>query len=147
LLDGRRWFDVTFAFLAFSLVSPINHFASSSGSVQWDVIFSRPAALGISLALIAVYVFGGLAFWRRACFAMRKVLAVPLMWLVALIMFHVVYNPREVLMYLSVPLAVVLYAVGIGLSQVKKKGQTWITAMLLFMLMTCALLNFPAAFS
>jgi hypothetical protein len=147
LLDGRRWFDVTFAFLAFSLVSPINHFASSSGSVQWDVIFSRPVALGISLALIAVYVFGGLAFWRRACFAMRKVLAVPLLWLVALIMFHVVYNPREVLMYLSVPLAVVLYAVGIGLSQVKKKGQTWITAMLLFMLMTCALLNFPAAFS
>jgi hypothetical protein len=78
---------------------------------------------------------------------MRKVLAIPLLWLVALVIFHVVYNPREVLMYLSVPLAVVLYALGIGLSEVKKKGQPCITAMLLFMLITCALLNFPAVFS
>ena len=78
---------------------------------------------------------------------MRKVLAVPVLWLVALIIFHVAYNPREVLMYLSVPLAVILYAVGIGLSEVKQKGQTWITVMLLFLLMTCALLNFPVVFS
>ena len=147
LLNGRRWLDVTFAILAFSLVSPVNHFASSSGSVQWDIIFSRPAALGISLALITAYVFGGLAFWRRASFTMRKVLAVPVLWLVALIIFHVAYNPRDVLMYLSVPLAVILYAVGIGLSEVKQKGQTWITVMLLFLLMTCALLNFPVVFS
>jgi hypothetical protein len=144
--EVKYWLDATFAFLAFILVSPINHFASSPGTVQWDVVFSRPAALGASLLVITAYVSGGLVFWRRASFAMRKALAVPLLWLVLLIIFYVFFNPREVLVYLPIPLAIVLYAVGIGLSEVKKKEQPWITAMLLFMLMTCALLNFPAVF-
>ena len=145
--DVKYWLDATFAFLTFILVSPINHFASSPGTVQWDVVFSRPAALGASLVVIATYVCSGIVFWRRASFEMRKALAVPLLWLVLLIIFYVFFNPRELLLYLPIPVAVVLYAVGIGLSDVKMKGQTWITAMLLVMLITCAFLNFPAVFS
>jgi hypothetical protein len=147
LFELKYWLDATFAFLAFSLVSPINHFTSSPGTVQWDVVFSRPAALGASLVVIAAYACGGLVFWRRASFAMRKALTVPLLWLLLLIIFYVFFNPREILLYLPTPLAIVLYAVGIGLTEAKNKERPWITAMLVFMLMTCALLNFPAVFS
>jgi hypothetical protein len=145
--EVKYWLDATFAFLAFILVSPINHFASSPGTVQWHVVFSRPAALGASLVVIAAYVCGGLVFWRRASFAIRKASAVPFLWLILLIIFYVSFNPREILIYLPIPLAIVLYAVGIGLSEVKKNERPWITGMLLFMLMSCALLNFPAVFA
>jgi hypothetical protein len=78
---------------------------------------------------------------------MRKAMTVPLLWLLLLIIFYVFFNPREILLYLPTPLAIVLYAVGIELTEAKNKERPWITAMLVFMLMTCALLNFPAVFS
>jgi len=144
--DIQYWLNATFAFLVFSLVSPVNHFASAPGGVQWDVVFSRPAALGASLVVIAAYVFGAIVFWGRASLAMRKALMIPLLWLVGLIIFYVFFNPREILLYTPIPLALVLYAVGIGLAQTKRNEQSSITATLLIIVVICAVLNFPAVF-
>jgi hypothetical protein len=146
-LELKYWLDALFAFLASILISPINFFVSSSGTVQWDVVFSHPAALAASLVVIVAYVCFGFAFWQRASFTTRKAFVVPLLWLVLLIIFYVYFNPREILLYLPIPLSIVLYVVGIGLSEVKKKEQPWVTPMLLFVLLTCVLINFSSVFS
>lgn len=119
LLDLTRWRDVTASFLVFGIISPVEDFRYSSGRLDWTILVSRPIVGVAVLAVVVLYVIWIVCARRPAS---RRHLYGPAVWFVLLLAFHVYFNPSEVLLYLSLPLMLVMYAVGCAIRDVDLVG-------------------------
>ncbi len=105
--DVRLLAEVGSAFLFFGLVSPVPDFLYAKAELDLSVFRVWSPALPATVLLVGCYV----ALWaqRPAGETARRVSG-ALLWLATLFAFHVYFNPREVLLYLTVPVAVLVYS-------------------------------------
>jgi hypothetical protein len=108
LASGITWITVGSAMSVFSIIFPGRDFLTSSGNVDWAAVWAQPATLLGTVALLSTAVL--LVLEARRTRVPR--LAGPLLWLFLLVLFHVFFNPDEVLLYLSVPLTLLVYLAG-----------------------------------
>ena len=110
--DWELMTQVGAAFLFLGIVAPVADFVFAKAEVDLPAIVGMWTTLaGIALLLIS---YGALVFYSLSSRNLRRVSG-ALLWFFALFLFHVFYNPREVLLYLSIPVALLLYIVGLML--------------------------------
>lgn len=117
--DWRILADVAAAFLMFGFISPVADFLHASPAVDLGTALARGPVLAGGLLLGTVYVLLARSVTRSA--NPHRLLGAGL-WLAALYTFHLWYNPREVLLYLSVPVAVLVYLMALALSQARERS-------------------------
>ncbi len=99
----RYIFNVVSAFLMFSILPPSLNLLHASGDIDWSLIFTDWRLTSMLVASFSITCIGIAFVWKRRD---RRLLPF-LLWLVGLIAFHIYFNPAEVLLYNSVPFAVV----------------------------------------
>lgn len=107
--------QVATAFMLFGLVTPVPDFIHAPATPSIRAALSAWPTLVVSAFLLCGY--GALA-WRVVVFRRVRALAGALLWFASLYLFHVLYNPSEVLLYVSIPTAVLVYIVGLALAPI-----------------------------
>ena len=110
------WRDVSTVFLFFSFVAPVQDFVTATGRPDWTYIASSWPTIIVVLGMVAAYclllasaIAGGLT---------RQLLGVGV-WLGILLLFFIVFNPKEVLLYASLPATLVVYCSAVVLGHEK----------------------------
>jgi hypothetical protein len=106
VVSVRNWIDVAFSFLIFSFVAPIDDVVSATSTLNWDYILRNEILVVWLVVGIAAY---AAAFWLviKRSYLLRVSGAAA--WLLGLIVFYVYFNPREALLYLSLPVPLIIY--------------------------------------
>ncbi|MBB3930149.1 hypothetical protein GGR25_001188 [Kaistia hirudinis] len=95
--------NVPSAFIIFSILPSSLNLLHVGGGIDWVSIFSGWRLTSMLIASFSITCIGIAFVWKRRD---RRLLPF-LLWLVGLIAFHIYFNPAEVLLYNSVPFAVV----------------------------------------
>ena len=112
LLSLELWRDVTTVFFFFSFLAPVGDFLISSGRPAWSYVSSSfPTILAISLMVTGYY----LLIVRVIAGRLSRELLGVVTWSSALLLFGIVFNPKEVLLYASLPATLLAYIVGLVL--------------------------------
>lgn len=101
------------AFLFFGLVSPVPDFVYAKPEVDLTAVMKAGAPLAGAAVVLACYL--ALAFYAVSRGHVKQ-LSGGLLWFLSLFVFHVFFNPTEVLLYVSVPVAVLFYLAGLALA-------------------------------
>jgi hypothetical protein len=104
--------EVGMAFMFLGLIAPVADFVSAKPQVHLEYVVGAWKTIIAMALILAGYV--KLAHVTVAHRNLRR-LSGALLWFFALFLFHVFFNPTEVLLYLSVPVAVLFYIVGLAL--------------------------------
>jgi hypothetical protein len=137
--------DVLSAFTLFSLVTPVPDFMTASPETNLLAALRMwPTLLGVAIVATAHVAIWGRA-WRAGVLSKA---AGAWMWFGTLLAFHVYFNPREVLLYLAVPVAVLIGATAIALAEsgasLSPAARRRRVAVLAMVATTLALVNAPA---
>jgi len=121
LLDLDIWLEVIAAFLVFSIVAPADHALTIPGTVQWYAVHSLPV-IASAACVIASYIL----LIRSATLRGMQLrdLVGPAFWLISLLTFHVIFNPREVLLYTSPPLVLIVLMASLIIKQIHLPPRT-----------------------
>jgi hypothetical protein len=120
-VDAELVAEVGSAFLFFGLVSPVDDFVYASPRVNLTTAFGTGMRLVGVCVILACY--GAVALIVIA-HGQASRMSGALLWFVSLFAFHLFFNPREVLLYLSVPIAVLIYLVGLAVVPLYEKHFT-----------------------
>lgn len=112
-LDVGVYIRVASALLFFGIVAPVADFVHAAPRVDLSLFVLRwQSVLGATLLT-------GCYGWLVR--SLRLVSAPPilgaLLWFLSLFLFHVLFNPGEVLLHVVVPTAVLLYLIAVGLAR------------------------------
>ena len=113
-LDPLR--DVSMTFLFFSFIAPVGDFVTSSGRPDWSYITSSAPTVFALCAIAAGYCW---LLWIIIYRDLSRELFGVGAWLAGLLLFFVIFNPEEVLLYASVPVALIIYSIGVVLGHEK----------------------------
>lgn len=107
----RLVLSIVAAFLFFGLLAPVDDFAYADPRLDLVQVFSHwHIAAPVALLAVCFVVLIRHAEWR------------PIsgigVWFLAMIAFHIFYNPKEVLLYTPLPVTLLCYTVGIALASV-----------------------------
>jgi hypothetical protein len=127
------------AFMFFGLVSPVADFVYAKPEV--DLTAAIKAGTPLAGAGVVLACYGALAFFAVSRGHVKR-LSGALLWFLCMFVFHVFFNPREVLLYLSVPVAVLFYLAGLALAPwYEEQRSTFTTGR---MIVVCFLILFVA---
>lgn len=112
----EHWRDVATIFAFFGFVSPVQDFVTAKGRPDWGYILSNEILMITVLAIAAAHLF----LWKQIVTSnfRREWIGVGA-WLFCLLLFFVLFNPREILLYASIPATLLLYCIG------RVLGQRW----------------------
>lgn len=102
-IDFKYLISVPSAFSVFSILPPSMGLLLVGGGINWLTIFSDWRLVSMFVASFSIVCIGIAFVWKRRD---RRLLPY-LIWLVGLVLFHIYFNPAEVLLYNCVPFAVV----------------------------------------
>ncbi len=114
LLDLDIWLEVIAAFLVFSIVAPADHALTIPGTVQWHAMHSLPV-IASAACVIASYTLMIRGVTLRGM--QLRDLVGPAILLTSLLIFHVIFNPREALLYTSPPLVLIVLMTSLIIKQ------------------------------
>lgn len=111
--NWRLLVEVGTAFLFLGLIAPVADFVSATRPHvhMANVGGAWTTVMGIAIILACFIKLALVTLAHRNIKRLRG----ALLWFLALFLFHAFFNPREVLLYLSVPVAVLIYIVGLAL--------------------------------
>ena len=109
--------DVSMTFLFFCFVAPVRDFVTSIGRPDWNYIASSWPTIFAVCAMAAGYCW---LLWLIISRGLSRELFGVGAWLACLLLFFVIFNPEEVLLYASVPVALIIYSTGVVLGH--KRG-------------------------
>ena len=112
LLSLEWWRDVTAVFFFFSFVAPVRDFVTSSGRPDWGYVGSSWSTILAMLAMATGYC---LLVARAIAGRFGSQLSGVVIWSSSLVLFSIVFNPKEVLLYASLPATLVAYCVSVVL--------------------------------
>ncbi len=111
--QGRLLAEVAGAFLWFGFVAPVPDYLYAPAELNLAVL--RPGSWTMVCATFFSALLASLWFGPRVNVTVRRVSGAAC-WFAALYAFHVYFNPSEVLLYLSVPVAVLAYSTALAMS-------------------------------
>jgi hypothetical protein len=112
LASYELWRDVTTVFFFFSFIAPVGDFLTSSGRPDWSYVSSSlPTIMAIIIMATGYYLLIARVIAGRLG---RELLGVAT-WSLALLLFGIVFNPKEALLYASLPATLAAYIVGLVL--------------------------------
>lgn len=114
LFAPNNWLDVIAAFSVFSIVAPAGSTVTIPGAVMWHSMPSLPV-IAPTLCVVAFYTL----LFRSAILnrVQYQSFIGPSLWLFSLVTFHVVFNPREALLYTSPPLVLIVLMTSLIIKQ------------------------------
>ena len=117
LMSVESWRDVSMGFLFFSFVAPARDFVASTGRPDWGYIMSNWPTIVAVVVIAAAYCF---LLWRAISQGLTRASIGVTAWLGSLLVFYVVYDPKVVLLYASLPAALIVYCGGVVLGHDKE---------------------------
>ena len=109
--------DVSMTVLFFCFVAPVRDFATSIGRPDWNYIASSWPTIFALCAMAGGYCW---LLWLIISRGLIRELFGVGAWLACLLLFFVIFDPEEVLLYASVPVALIMYCTGVVLGH--KRG-------------------------
>lgn len=129
LVHVATWTNVVSAIAFFGFVGPSPDFLRSTGDIRWPEVARLPIAL-IGVAIVGASYIALIAA-RRGTRHHGGHLGGAAVWLACLVMFHVFFNPAEILLYLSVPLTLVIFLMASIAVRLEERWTHRITLLLL----------------
>jgi hypothetical protein len=108
LTDIQLVAQVACAFVLFGMIAPVEDFVLAGGQIEFTQLVSWKVVGWICLQSMCCSFLARHARWHSISGA--------ILWLLSLFIFHVYYNPKEVLLFLSVPITVLCYIAGLTLA-------------------------------